>query len=153
VSLPSGLAESLARLGEALEVLQDDWWLIGSAAMALHGARPITVADVDLLASPADAMRLATFWGIAPPSPAPDPLFRSEVYFQWPEPPVPVDVMGGFQVKAAEGWRRLQPRTRAAVRCGGHVFYTPSLAEQIEILELFGRPKDRKRAALLRGLA
>jgi hypothetical protein len=153
LSLPPGLSESLARLGEALAILKDDWWLIGSAAMALHGARPITVADVDLLASSDDARRLAKLWGIAPPSPAPDPLFRSEVYFQWSEPPVPVDVMGGFAVNTAEGWRPLRPRTRAAVRSGGFVFYTPSLAEQIEILELFGRPKDRERAALLRSLA
>jgi hypothetical protein len=152
VSLPPNLAESLARLSEALEALKDDWWLIGSAAMALHGARPITVADVDLLASPADAIRLAKLWGITPPSPAPDPRFRSEVYFQWPEPPVPVDVMGGFEVKAAEGWRPLRPRTRVAVPSGGYVFHTPSLAEQIEILQLFGRPKDLMRAALLRGL-
>ncbi|WP_374468985.1 hypothetical protein [Phenylobacterium sp.] len=142
------LAETLARLSAATPLMRDPWWLIGSAAMALHGAAPITVADVDLLASPSDARRLAQAWGIALQPSAPSPLFRSEVYFQWPEPPVPVDVMAGFQVMTPQGWAAVRPRTRVAV--GG--LFTPDLSEQIEILERFGRPKDLARVTVLRAL-
>jgi hypothetical protein len=145
----SALDETLRRLAPALEILEDDWWLIGSAAMALMGARPLEVADVDLLASAADARRLAALWGVTPKAPAPDPKFRSAVYFQWSEPPLPVDVMAGFEVCGPEGWRPVRPVSRVAVAG----VFVPSLAEQIEILALFDRPKDRARAALLRALS
>ncbi|MCR5879155.1 hypothetical protein [Phenylobacterium sp. J367] len=142
------LAETLARLAEATPDLQDDWWLIGSAAMALSGAAPITVADVDLLVSPRDAFALARRWRAPIRPAAPNPRFRSEVYFQWDAPPVPVDVMAGFHVMTPDGWRPLVPRTRVAVAG----VFTPSVAEQLEILALFGREKDHARAALLRPL-
>lgn len=139
------LAETLARLAEATPSLEDPWWVIGSAAMALSGARPITVADVDLLVSPRDAFALAQRWQAPIRPAAPNPRFRSQVYFQWDGPPVPVDVMGGFQVMTPDGWRLLAPATRVAVAG----VFTPSVAEQLEILALFGREKDRARAALL----
>lgn len=149
MTLPDDLVRSLAQLGRWLDDLSDDWWLIGSSAAALVGAAPITVGDIDLLASPDDARRLADAWGVAIRPPRPDPLFRSEVYFQWPVPALPVDVMAGFEVRTAEGWRHLRPRTRLPVAVGGGVFHTPSVSEQIEILEMFGRPKDAPRAAAL----
>ncbi len=148
MSLPQGLAETLEQLAEALAELRSEWWLIGSAAMALHGARPVIVADVDVLASAADARLLAARLGVSLKSPAPDARFRSEVHFRWDAPPLPVDVMGGFRVMTPQGWQSLQPRTRISV---GGVF-TPSVEEQLEILHLFGRTKDRKRAAVLRAL-
>ncbi|HEY8616814.1 hypothetical protein [Phenylobacterium sp.] len=142
------LSATLTPVAQAAEGLRDDWWIIGSAAMALHGLRGLDVADVDLLVSPDDARRLAARWGVAPRPPSPSPRFRSEVYFQWSGASMPVDVMGGFQVLSLQGWRPLVPRTRTAV--GG--LFTPELAEQIDILELFGRPKDLERAQALRVL-
>ncbi|MET0272671.1 MAG: hypothetical protein ABW360_06740 [Phenylobacterium sp.] len=144
----SALEETLRQLAPGLAQMRDDWWLIGSAAMALAGAEGLTVADVDLLASAADARRLAALWGVTPAPPAPNPLFRSEIYFQWMEPPLPVDVMAGFQVRGPDGWRPLRPVSRVAA---GGVFI-PSVAEQIDILGLFDRPKDRERAVALRAL-
>jgi hypothetical protein len=143
------LDETLRRLAPALAGMQDDWWLIGSAAMALAGAQGLTVADVDLLASPADARRLADLWGVTPAPAAPNPLFRSEIYFQWTQPLLPVDVMAGFQVHGPDGWRAVRPASRVAVAG----VFTPSVAEQLEILGLFDRPKDRERAAALRRLS
>jgi hypothetical protein len=147
------LAATLASLAEAAADLRDPWWIIGSAAMALHGAGPLVVADVDLLASPDDARSLAARWGLAVPAARPDPRFRSEVYFQWTATPLPVDVMGGFQVRAADGWRPLVPATRRALTLAdGATVFTPDVAEQISILQAFGRDKDLARVALLRAL-
>ncbi|RAK58531.1 hypothetical protein DJ021_01315 [Phenylobacterium hankyongense] len=139
-------------MGEALSGATDDWWIIGSAAVALHGARPAAIADVDVLTTPDQARRLAEQWRVAPTPAKPHPLFRSEVYFQQTELPVAVDVMAGFQVNGPDGWRPVWPRSRVAVAYAGAALFVPSRAELIAILELFGRPKDHERAALLRSL-
>ena len=147
------LAATLTTLAEAAANLRDPWWIIGSAAMALHGAGPLDVADVDLLASPEDAAALAARWALALPAARPDPRFRSEVYFQWRATPLPVDVMGGFQVRTADGWRPLVPATRRALTLpSGAAVFTPEVDEQIAILQTFGRDKDLARVKLLRVL-
>lgn len=148
--LPAPLSQALVGLAEALEGGEDDWWIIGSAAVALHGAGPIVCADVDLLTTPDRAHRLAALWGVVPLPPKGDPLFRSEVYFHSAHLPTPVDVMAGFHVRTAAGWRPVRPRTRVARRCGEAVLYTPCGEELLQILDLFGRPKDRERARVLR---
>ena len=53
------LDATLARVAAAMAQAgaRDHWWIIGSAAVVLHGV-DTSVADVDLLLSPADAERL-----------------------------------------------------------------------------------------------
>jgi len=140
-------------LAPRLRSMRDDWWLIGSAAVALCGAAPVEVADVDLLTSIRDARRLREIWNAPPQAPGPHPLFRSQVHFEWTATPIPVDVMAGFTVNTAEGWRAVCPRSRERHTCVGATFYTPARHELIGILEMIGRPKDRERADLLRALA
>jgi hypothetical protein len=48
------LGETLARVADALAEARQPWWIIGSAAVALHGA-DVTVGDVDVLLGEADA--------------------------------------------------------------------------------------------------
>ena len=148
----TALAETLQRLQADLGLLDDDWWLIGSAALVLNGVELATIGDVDLLTTPAAARRLAKQWGCDVRAPGSDALFRSEVYFQRTETPLPVDVMAGFQVKNGGDWRPVWPRTRVAIRSSGGVYYTPSRAELLDLLVLFDRPKDRERATLQRAL-
>jgi len=148
----TALAETLQRLQADLGLLDDDWWLIGSAALVLNGVELATIGDVDLLTTPAAARRLAQRWGCELKAPGSNDLFRSEVYFQWTETPLPVDVMAGFQVKSGGVWRPVWPKTRMAISWLGATFYTPSRAELLDLLVLFDRPKDRERATLLRAL-
>jgi hypothetical protein len=148
----TALDETLQRLQADLETLGDDWWLIGSAALVLHGVELASVGDVDLLTTPAAARRLAQRWGCALNPPASSGLFRSAVYFQRTETPLPVDVMAGFQVNSGGAWRPIWPKTRVAISRLGGTFYTPSRAELLDLLLLFDRPKDRERATLLRAL-
>ena len=148
----TALDETLQRLSADLAALDDDWWLIGSAALVLNGVALATVGDVDLLTTPAAARRLAERWGCEVRAPGSTGLFRSEVYFQRTETPLPVDVMAGFQVKSSGNWRPVWPRTRVAMHSQGGTYYTPSRAELLDLLVRFDRPKDRERAALLRAL-
>ena len=47
--LASDLLETLVTTADAMPDAQDPWWVISSAAVALHGLAPIEVGDVDLL--------------------------------------------------------------------------------------------------------
>lgn len=122
MTLPPALDETLRAVGEALAGANDDWWIIGSAAVALHGGQPLTVADVDLLTTPDQARRLAEQWSVALVPTKLHPLFRSEIYFQQTALPVAVDVMAGFCVNgpgdgarcvraAASRWATRTPRS------------------------------------------
>lgn len=151
-SIPPALVETLQRLSADLDALQDEWWLIGSAALVLNGAEIAIAGDVDLLTTPSAARRLAERWGCALNVLGPTDHFRSEIFFSWKETPLPIDVMAGFEVSSAGDWTPVWPRTRMEIRWLGGTYFTPSRAEMLELLVRFDRPKDRKRAALLRAL-
>jgi hypothetical protein len=132
---------------------RDPWVVIGSAACALAGAA-VDVADLDLLTSAADAERLIALW----PSrldtsytPAGADRFRSRfARFQFPG--MPLEVMGGLELHDADGWRAVRVNDVVHVNIADIAVPIPSRAEQIRILESFGRPKDLARAELLRAL-
>lgn len=140
------LADTLARIADAASRLDDDWWIIGSAAAALSGADVPIVRDVDLLLSEADARRLLGLWAGEPRTgAAPDAQFRSAVFARYDAAPLPIEAFGGFEMKIRDRWRPVAPLTRIA---RGGVF-TPSVAEQIALLEAMGRDKDAARIAAL----
>jgi hypothetical protein len=128
---------------------EDDWWIIGSAAVALHGANVAKVRDVDLLMSARDSRQLLERVGGKPREAQPSAQFRSEVFGTWYDPPLPIEVMGEFSLNTADGWRRVIPETREERRIEGQDFYVPSVGELKELLRSFGRPKDLERALLL----
>jgi len=127
----------------------DDWWIIGSAAVALHGAEVHAVRDVDLLMSADDAERFLRRVGGQPRAGKPSTQFRSDVFGTWVGPPRPIEVMGGFSLATAGGWCPVLPKTREAKIVGDCVLFVPSIAELKAMLLSFGRPKDLERARLL----
>ena len=147
------LDKTLKRLCVELSAVTEDWWLIGSAALAVHGVRVANVADVDVLTTPLGAAQLAERWGAAPISPGPSDRFRSDLFLRWIDAPLPVEVMAGLHLNTPRGWQAIWPRSRVGVAWRGATCFTPSRAELLEILELFDRPKDRERAAALRALS
>ena len=124
---------------------RDPWWLIGSAAMILHGA-DVSVADIDLMVSVADADRL--FGDRVAPG-RPSGLFRSARHGVWDAGGVTVDTMAELEVRRDGRWQPVRPAHREAVRLGEHVLFTPGVAGLLAMCRLFDRPKDRRRAALL----
>jgi hypothetical protein len=125
--------------------------VIGSAAMALHGAA-VQVGDIDLLMSRADAARLLELHGRVPAEGSAHDKFRSEVFGRLELSGYTVEVMGGFYVCDGAEWREVMPRSRTAFRVGGAELFAPSVEELIEMCRLFGRPKDAEREQLLRAL-
>ena len=149
MSLPAPLIESLGSVAAVMETAREPWWIIASAAAALHGATPITVADVDILLSVADIGRILPQLGIEPYPAPPNPIFRSRVLAKWPGPPVPVDLMAGFEHRVGDTWHPVRPLTRQPIRIGAATVYVPERDELRRIIAGFGRPKDLERARLL----
>ena len=149
---PPGLTATLARVAPDLHALGEPWWLIGSAAMVLHGVALASIDDVDILTTPAGARLLATRWGLEPTTPGPSERFASEVFFQRSDTPLAVEVMAGFRVKSADVWTAVLPNTRVALAGPHGPWFAPSRAELLAMLALFGRPQDLDRAKLLSAL-
>jgi hypothetical protein len=150
MAMSAALAETLVMVAQAAGEAADGWWLIGSAAVVLHGGEVPNVKDVDLLMSARDAeafiKRVRAKHGGAETS----DRFRSSVFGIWNAPPVPVEVFGGFSVITDSGWRPISMSTREPVTVKGATVYVPAAEELIRHLQSFGRPKDLERATLLR---
>lgn len=128
---------------------ESDWWIIGSAAVALLGIA-VTVADVDVVASPDVITAVVARIGLSPLHPTAHDRFRSRPFARAVRPGMlPVEFMGGLHVNGADGWQPLVIRSRQPVRAGRSTVFIPSPAEQVEIFHRFGRPKDMKRAELV----
>jgi hypothetical protein len=151
--LPTDLVATLDVLAMATGELSDPWWLFGSAAMALLGVANLTIADVDLLTSEADAHRLLARLGASPAAPGGSKLFRSRVFGRTTGLPLPVEVMAGFEVREGPAWTTVAPQTRVAVDWTGGPLHVPAAAEQAALCRRFGRSKDLARAAALEALA
>lgn len=149
--LPPALTALLASLAAELAPCREPWWLIGSAAMALHGA-PVEVRDVDLLLGLADAEAFLATRGTTAQRGTPSELFSSEIFASLPAPPYTIELFAGFRVREGANWRSLVPQTREARPVGGPRVFVPSVAELIAWGRLFGRSKDAAREPLLQAL-
>jgi hypothetical protein len=145
------LANALGAVGAAMRAATQPWWIIGSAAVILHGATT-NVADIDLLAGERDATTLATHLGLRPEQPDRHLKFRSRVFLRWPRVDYDVDIMAGLSVADATGWSTVTPTTRQSITIAGERLFVPVRAELMAILTRFGRPKDLERRQLLAAL-
>ena len=128
---------------------EDDWWIIGSVAVLLHGSDPGGIADVDVLLSEADAERLLEPRGIQPEMSTPHPLFHSRWFARWDGTPVPVEYMAGFSLAEAGQWVEVRPQSRVEIAFGAAKLFVTDRNELRALLTRFGRGKDLQRAAAL----
>ena len=152
--VPPALFVTLAELVPELHVhCIEPWCVIGSAGARMLGA-DVGVADVDVLVSRADADALMARWADRRDTghaPADGDRFRSH-FARFRFPGLPVEVMGGLELDAGDGWQPVSPGKLVLVGLQGLAVPVPALDEQIRIFESFGRDKDRARAAALRKL-
>ncbi len=149
MTVTSELAETLAMVAQAAHGSEDDWWIIGSAAVSLLGGEVGAIKDVDLLMTVRDAEAMLRRVGASSGGALPDEKFRSEVFGVWREPPIPVEIFGGFALGTNEGWRDVVLSTRQSVTVSGTKVFVPTVEELTRLLHSFGRPKDLERASLL----
>ncbi|MCE3288158.1 MAG: hypothetical protein K0R83_170 [Caulobacter sp.] len=148
LDLTPRLVETLDRAARAGRGLAEPWWIFGSAAMALAGVRGLDPPDVDVISTPEGAAALLERLGGERVAGASD-RFRSVVFGKCLEGPLPVEVMGGFEVATAEGWAPVILRTRRRIAWPAGDLWIAEAAEQAAVCRLFGRPKDLARAAAL----
>jgi hypothetical protein len=142
-----GLEDTLAEVAKIAAGFANDWWVIGSAAIALTGVN-IEVLSVDLLLSERDARSMLDGW--ATPQTAADgqERFRS-LYGVHTGTPIPIEIMGALEVNVENHWARVTPNTREAVDLPAGRIFIPDAADQLALLLMFRRPQDLVRAEML----
>lgn len=146
---PHDLDSTLSEILPALRFAQHDWWILGSAAIALHGADPGEIRDIDVLLDRRDYEAVLGRLGVRPSPGNADALFRSALFNRWQGAGLAVEFFADFQVRDGAGWRTVQPATRVAVQRAGLACYVPELDELVAILRGFGREKDLARVAAI----
>ena len=147
------LIASLKAAGDAMRGARDPWWVLTGGAVALHGADPGHVADIDVLLSTQDAARILPAVGVlVQPGPS-HQNFRSDILGIWNGAPLPIEFMAGFYHRCGTDWFRVEPTTRQPVEVDGTIVFVPDRAELERLLCDFGRPKDIERARRLAALA
>ncbi len=137
-------AELIARIMPA----DRDWWVIGSAALALSGI-DVEPLDIDIFAASEVIEAVRVVLGVRA-MPSGSDRFRSSPYFQYrPDGGLEIDFMGSLQIGFDGRFSDLQIESKVLVYCGSVTLFVPSLDEQARILRLFGRPKDLARATLV----
>jgi hypothetical protein len=149
VNLSGPLRETLIEVADLCAPAADPWWIISSAAVALHGAEIDQVRDVDVLMSVHDAAAALLRAGARHDGGQGAARFRSQVFGVWSGAPLPVEIFGGFEFAGAEGWTPVRPQTRHRVELDGRGLFVPAAAELRAMLIGFARPKDLARARLL----
>lgn len=127
--------------------------VIGSAAARLAGA-VVTVSDIDVLTSKADAAQMLDCWAAYRDHDhlaADANRFRSH-FARFNFRSLPVEIMGGLELFGTGGWESVTIKHTVWVDVGGFDARIPTRDEQIRLLESFGRPKDMVRAMSLKTL-
>lgn len=126
---------------------REPWCIIGSAAVALHGADPGRIDDIDVVLTVADAKRVLPPLGVSLAAGSSDGQFNSAIYNRWKVPHHAAEFMAGFELCEDGQWSPVTFATRVEIRPG---IFVPSRDELHALLLRFGRPKDLQRAASLR---
>ena len=152
--LSPALYATLAEIVPDLHVhCVDPWCVIGSTGALLLGAE-VSVADVDVLTSRADADTLMQHWAQRrePGSTLADGhRFRSH-FARFRFPGAPVEVMGALELHVDGDWQAVAPGRLVLAGVAGLAVPVPCIDDQIRLFESFARAKDLCRAAALRTL-
>jgi hypothetical protein len=136
------LQTALRVIAPALNLTQHRWWILGSAAVALHGANPGRLEDVDILLDQRDCDAVFKWLALVPKPGKADGKFRSNIFGRWNLPPLPVELFAGFCLLEDRTWQALVPQSRIAVTLGEVTVFIPDRQELASILHRFARPKD-----------
>ena len=145
------LAQSLERIIAAAPEGRD-WWLIGSAAAHLSGV-DLSPADVDIVGGRETIEAFLARLGPANAKPSENGRFRSTPFCCIPVfGGLDIELMADLHVLSSGVWQPLILTTRVTLETEHGLVFVPALTEQVAVFELFGRPKDLAKAAMVRAL-
>lgn len=148
--LGDDLTQTLSNLVPFLDQMQDPWWVLGSAAVALKGFDPGDVRDVDVLVSVRDAEALTLRWTIKNEPDGGTALYRSDYFLRPDLGPLPVEIMAGYKIFRDGIWLAVWPETREQIEFGGALVFVPDDNDLLSIFRALGREKDLKRISVMR---
>lgn len=150
--MDAGEKAALKMLAGVMTEAHQPWWMIGPAAVWLHGGDAGKFTRFEVIVSPGDARRLAEIRGLTLERGPATPLKRSRQSFALPLGGIEARIMYGAEQHAAGRWVSILPTTRKAFDLGdGRMVYTPERDEMIAILKQTGRARDVARAESLEG--
>jgi hypothetical protein len=135
----------------ALHQLQDKLFVIGASALILSGIPINDTNDIDLLTSFRDADKLKELWKEKRLNykPVDGTRFRSN-FARFNFIDLDVEVMGDLEVYSRGQWRRIAVNNFKTIPLNDLEIKVPTLAEQVRILQFFGRQKDIDKIALVK---
>ena len=144
------IIQTLKEASGGLTLLEDDFFIFGSAALILSGIEVGSTKDIDLLTSACSAGVLKRVWGdyrLDIPQKK-SGLFRSDrQIYQFHS--MQVEVSGDLQILKDGDWVDVRIHDYELVYIDDFAVKVPSLREQKRLLELFGREKDLQRLNLI----
>jgi len=146
ISIKEKITWTLKELNPVLQQLQDDYFLIGACALILSDIQIDQTSDIDLLTSSRDAATLKNKWvtHIQNYIPSDQHKFRSN-FARFSFELLDVEVMGDLEVYSDNEWKRVMIKNSANYFNSDFEIRIPTLKEQVGILNLFGRPKDKEK--------
>lgn len=135
----------------ALGQLEDDYFLIGSSALALTGINIASADDIDILTTRKNAEQLKLSWSNllkANYQPEKKLLFRSN-FARFDFGSMDIEVMGDLEVKKINRWMPVVVQDYFLYEKDGYQIKIPTLEEQKRILLLFDRSKDKEKLKLI----
>jgi len=151
MTIEEKISYTLVEASHSLQLLKDNYYIIGSAALSLSGTKLDEMHDIDLLASTRDAIFLRKEWAnrfIEGNTAKDNELFTSE-FARYKFSVLDIEIMGDLNVYKNGIWVRLEITESETVDEGGFEIQIPTLEEQKRILRLFGRQKDMQRLKLI----
>jgi len=135
----------------SLSQLQDDYFLIGSSALALTGINIASANDIDILTSHKNADDLKNSWSNrlkANYQTDGGSLFQSN-FARFNFDIMDIEVMGDLEVKRNNTWIPVTVQDYFLFEENGYQIKIPTLEEQKRILLLFDRTKDKEKLKLI----
>jgi len=128
-----------------LNSLNQNWCLIGTTSLILHGIERES-DDISILVDGDDARKLDQFFGnfkIPSPGESHNENMNAE-YFQYEIGGTKVHILSNLKVKMSEGWVKLsgQIKNLEIFDFNGYRVFIPSLNDQLNISRIFGKEKD-----------
>jgi hypothetical protein len=143
----------LRKLHPAMSALQDDFFVIGATALILCDVPIKNTQDIDLLTSSRDADQLKEIWKEQRLNYKPLETTRFKSNFaRFNFGLLDVEVMGSLEVYSKGQWRKVVVNNFKTIPLADIQINVPTLAEQVRILQLFGRQKDVDKITLIRKL-
>lgn len=144
------ILHTLHKAENALLELRDEWFIFGSAASVLSGVRIEKTNDIDILTSERDAKLLKKLWHSRDLhiDSKPSELFRSD-FSRYRFDLIDIEICGNLEIYRNNKWQPVTIFDYETLAIGKLLIKIPTLHEQKNILQLFGREKDLEKIKLV----